>query len=179
MQNLFLFSAEYQSGMIIYRDIILYFVSYISLFPVNPWRWLTVKMERGGIIFIFNFIYFILGEENKNMGSKAEWAGFKQVNWFPWSGKSGDEQGQGFWKYPRLCCRKWQVPRLVYLDKVKYRHWNFLPWWIFSCSKNDMQAELTSSNCLDWDNGHLSSQLGTHRLISSRISHTSNLYWAL
>lgn len=102
MQNLFLFSAEYQSGRLIYRNIILYFVLWIFLFPVNPWRWLTIKMKKGRMIFfaVAWVSVFISGEGNRNMGSREGWAGSKIVDWFSWSRKSGNEQGQGSTSIP-------------------------------------------------------------------------------
>lgn len=69
--------------------------------------------------------------------------------------------------------------RDIYLDKLQDRHWDFLLPQILSSPKSDMQAELTSPNYMGWDNGHLSSQLRTHKLISSGISHIPTLYWAL
>ena len=152
MQNLFLFSAEYQSSRIICWNINLYF---FSVSPVNPWRWLTVEIVRGSCLFwgFFGFLLlcFLGAGGEKEHGKERWWSGGGwKVNWFPGSGKSGGEQDQGFCKLWEQTLHSltllWEVLSRwkVFLQKLGFRHWDFLPPWLFSCPKGDIEAELSS-----------------------------------
>ena len=132
-QNLFLFSAEYQSSRIICWNINLYF---FSVSPVNPWRWLTVEIVRGSCLFwgFFGFLLlcFLGAGGEKEHGKERWWSGGGwKVNWFPGSGKSGGEQDQGFCKLWEQTLHSltllWEVLSRwkVFLQKLGFRHWDF------------------------------------------------------
>lgn len=133
-------------------------------------------------IFWFPFALLLGGWWEKEHGKERWWSGGGgKVNWFPGSGKSGGEQDQGFcklWEQTlhsvtllREVMSRWKV----FLQKLGSRPWDFLPPWLFSCPKGDIEAELTSQFYMDWNNGHLSSQFWTLSLISSTISPASIL----
>ena len=140
---------------------------------------MTVEKGRGSCLFwgFFGFLLlcFLGAGGEKEHGKERWWSGGGwKVSWFPGSGKRG-EQDQGF-------CRLWEqtlhsltllrevMSRWKVFQKLGSRHWDFLPQWLFSCPKGDIEAELTSQFYMDWNNGHLSSQFWTLSLISPTIS---------
>ena len=174
MQNLFLFSAEYQVGRVIHWNIILYFVSCISLFPVNPWRWLTGKIEGHGLSFLLLvWLWFLFGGE----GRTGTWEGEMGEQGTKRPIDSPEAEGVVVNKIRDSVSNENTYPlpgHAVGRDNSQRESYTWTGWNTgsrISClsehsfALSDRKTESTSANYMGWDNGHFSSQFGTHRFI--------------